>query len=250
MKKFSSGASVEIYETLDSTSAEAKRRITAGARGPAWIIALHQTAGYGRRGRAWAQESGDFAGSLLFSTDAESGAIGQLSFVLALAVHDALFALIAKADMRIKWPNDILVDGAKIAGLLLEMVDAAGVRMLVAGIGVNVVSTPDIKAYPTTRLLNYESAPMPSALAEAIDANFWAHCQIWCAEGFAPVRRQWLERAAGLGDEITVRLPNETLIGVFEDIDDSGGLVLRFGGGTRIISAGDVYFGAPDEKTT
>lgn len=249
MKKFSSGASIEIYETLDSTSAEAKRRIAAGARGPAWIIALHQTAGYGRRGKAWAQESGDFAGSLLFSTEAEPGAFGQLSFVLALAVHDALSTLIAKGDMRIKWPNDILVDGAKIAGLLLEMVDAAGARMLVAGIGVNVVSTPSIDAYATTRLLDYESAPMPPALAEAIDANFWAHYGIWRADGFAPARREWLARAAGVGAEITVGLPNETLIGVFEDIDDSGGLVLRFDGGTRIISAGDVYFGGPDNKS-
>lgn len=249
MRKFLSGASVEIFERLDSTSAEAKRRIAAGARGPSWIIALHQTAGYGRRGRAWAQESGDFAGSILFSTDADPGVLGQLSFVLALAVHDALSALVAKGDMRIKWPNDILVDGAKIAGLLLEMVDAAGARMLIAGIGVNVVSTPDIKTYPTTRLLNYESAPMPPALAEAIDANFWAHYKIWCADGFAPVRRAWLDRAVGVGEETTVRLPNETLTGVFEDLDDSGGLVLRFDGGTRIISAGDVYFGAPDKKS-
>lgn len=244
MKKLPSGASIEIFETLDSTSAEAKRRAAAATRGPAWIIALHQSAGYGRRGRAWTQESGDFAGSLLFSADSDTGAFGQLSFVLALAVHDALSGLITKGDIRIKWPNDILVDGAKIAGLLLEMVDAASARMLVAGIGVNVVSAPAEAAYSTTRLLDYDAAPMPLALAETIDANFWAHYQIWRKDGFAPVRRQWLERAAGLGAAITVRLPNETLSGVFEDLDETGGLVLRFEGGTRIISAGDVYFGA------
>ncbi len=180
----------------------------------------------------------------MFSADSDTGAFGQLSFVLALAVHDALSGLITKGDIRIKWPNDILVDGAKIAGLLLEMVDAASARMLVAGIGVNVVSAPAEAAYSTTRLLDYDAAPMPLALAETIDANFWAHYQIWRKDGFAPVRRQWLERAAGLGAAITVRLPNETLSGVFEDLDETGGLVLRFEGGTRIISAGDVYFGA------
>ena len=192
------------------------------------------------------QESGDFAGSLLFACDAEADAFGQLSFVLALAVYDSLSGLVKNGKMRIKWPNDILVDDAKIAGLLLEMVEPAGARMLVAGVGVNVVSTPDDLAYKTTRLLEYGSAPMPLSLAETVDANFWVFYDNWRADGFAPIRRLWLERAAGLGGAITVRLPNETLTGVFEDLDDSGGLVLRFNGGTRIINAGDVYFGVPD----
>lgn len=244
MKSYSSGATVEIFETLDSTQTEARRRIESGARGPAWIIALRQTAGYGRRGRNWSQESGDFAGSLMFAAEGDAGALGQLSFVLALAVHDVLSGMIEKADVRIKWPNDILVDDEKIAGLLLELVEASGARMLVAGVGVNVVSTPQGTPYPATKLLNYDSAPMPNAVAEAIDANFWAHYGIWRTQGFAPVREAWLMRAAGLGQTVTVRLPNETIEGVFEDLDESGGLVLRFDGGTRIISAGDVYFGA------
>ncbi len=147
--------------------------------------------------------------------------------------------------MRIKWPNDLLIDGAKAAGLLLEMVNAAGARALVAGIGVNIVSKPDQAAYSTTRLLDHGSPALaPVDLAKTIDANFWAHHNVWRGEGFAPIRRRWLTRAAGIGAEITVRLPNETLSGVFEDLDESGGLILRFDGGTRIISAGDVYFEA------
>ena len=242
MKKFASGTSVEIFETLDSTSTEARRRAEKGDSGPAWILALHQTAGYGRRGRSWSQESGDFAGSLLFALDADAETLGQLSFVVALAVHDALARYAANKTLRIKWPNDILLDGAKVSGLLLELVDGPGGKKLIAGIGVNVVSKPENVAYPTARLLDLGVSPMPMTIGEHIDANFWAHCENWQKHGFAPIRSQWLDRAAGLGSEITVRLPEDTLQGVFEDIDESGGLVLRFEGRTRIINAGDIYF--------
>ena len=256
MTQFSSRSVLTVFDTLDSTSAEARRRAEAGALkgndspkgngGPQWIVALRQTAGYGRRGRSWTQEAGDFAGSLLFAPDAPRDALGQLSFAAALAVYDALEGLVSNGDMRIKWPNDVLVDGAKISGLLLEMVETGAGPALILGIGINVVTKPADVPYKATRLLDHGLVTpiAPADLARRLDAAFWVHYDRWLAEGFAPLRAAWLERAAGLGAAVTVRLPDETADGVFEDLDDTGGLVLRMNTGTRIINAGDVYFGA------
>lgn len=248
MKKFPSGAAVEIYEALDSTSAEAKRRANAGLQGPLWIIALHQTAGYGRRERAWEQEAGDFAGTLLFQPNAPRERFGQISFVAALAVQEAIASLTPDADVKIKWPNDILIGGEKTAGILLEMIETLKGPALVLGIGVNMVTKPDGLPFKATRLLDHGlfAPPGPEEFARVLDANFWAHYEIWRTQGFGPVRTAWLERSAGLGGKITARLPNETVSGQFKDIDESGALVLHSEGGNRIISAGDVYFGSAE----
>lgn len=250
MTQFSSRSVLTVFDTIDSTSAEARRRAEAGALkgndGPQWIVALRQTAGYGRRGRSWTQEAGDFAGSLLFAPDAPKDVFGQLSFAAALAVYDALEGLVPNGDMRIKWPNDILVNGAKLCGLLLEMVETGAGPALILGIGVNVVTKPTDVPYKATRLLDHGLVTpiAPADLARRLDAAFWVHYDRWLAEGFAPLRAAWLERAAGLGAAVTVRMPDETVDGLFEDLDDTGGLVLRMKTGTRIINAGDVYFGA------
>jgi BirA family biotin operon repressor/biotin-[acetyl-CoA-carboxylase] ligase len=248
VKKFPSGAAVEIFETLDSTSTEVKRRANAGEQGPLWIIALHQTAGYGRRARAWEQEAGDFAGTLLFKPNVPRESFGQISFVAALAVQEAISKLTPRASVKIKWPNDILVGGEKSAGILLEMIETPTGPALVLGIGVNMVSKPEGLPFKATRLLDHglKAPPGPEDFARALDANFWAHYEIWQTRGFAPVRKAWLERSAGLGGEITARLPNETVSGLFKDIDETGALVLHSESGKRIISAGDVYFGSAE----
>lgn len=182
----------------------------------------------------------------MFVSEAPKETLGQLSFAAALAVYDALQPLVPTADMRIKWPNDILIDNAKAAGLLLEMVETESGPALILGIGVNIVTKPLDTPYQATRLLDHglETPIAPSALAQSLDTAFWAHYDLWRGQGFAPLRSAWLERAAGLGKAITVRLPNETVSGVFEDLDDTGALVLRMKTGTRMISAGDVYFDA------
>lgn len=212
---------------------------------------MRQTAGYGRRGRGWVQDAGDFAGSLLFKPDAPKENLGQLSFATALAVYDALRPHVSNGNMRIKWPNDILIDSAKVSGLLLEMVESEGEPVLIIGIGVNIVSKPLDTPYKATRLLDHGlKAPVdPSKLAQSLDAAFWAHYDLWRNKRFAPLRSAWLDRAAGIGGPVTVQMPNETVSGVFEDLDDTGGLVLRMEEGTRIISAGDVYFGTAPETT-
>lgn len=244
--RLSSGAAIEFYETLDSTSAEAKRRVAQGARGPLWIVALEQTAGYGRRGSAWKQAPGDVAATFLFDPRMAAERLGELSFVAALAAAEALAAAAPRTPFRLKWPNDILASGGKIAGLLLELVEApgGGVGPLVAfGAGVNIVTKPEGADYPTARLLDFLGAaapPSPADFVRGLDAALERWLQIWRGDGFSPIRAAWLENAAGIGEKIRVRLPVETVEGVFADLDQTGALVLDCETGRRLIAAGAV----------
>jgi hypothetical protein len=131
---------IEVFPTLDSTSLEAKRRVALGEGGPLWIVALKQTAGYGRRGTEWLQEEGDIAATFLFRPEAPKERLPELSFVAALSVADAVRRFAPRADLSFKWPNDILAGGAKIAGLLLELVGEA--PLVALGCGVNIVTAP------------------------------------------------------------------------------------------------------------
>lgn len=243
MKTLPSGAALEIFETLDSTMLEARRCAAAGEAGPRWFVTLSQTAGYGRRSRAWTQATGDFAGTLLFHPKVSGDRLGQVSFIAALAVSSALDELVNPDLVALKWPNDILIGGGKAAGLLLERLDHARGPLLSFGVGINVVSAPKDVPYPATRLADHGAvAPAPAALAQRIDAHFWRYVEDWLENGFEATRRLWLERAAGLGENIIVRLPNEELTGVFEGLDETGALILRSDAGKRIISAGEVFF--------
>lgn len=244
MTRLSSGTDLQLFDTLDSTSLEAKRQIEAGSDGPRWIVALTQTAGYGRRGRGWEQRTGDFAGTLFFKPEGMSENLGQVSFVVALALAAVLDTIAPQEKIRLKWPNDVLLNQKKCAGILLENLGAH----LAIGVGVNIVTAPKNMPYPTTRLMDFcETPPAPPDFAAALDEHFWRVYQNWRSLGFEPIRQQWLARAAGLQEEIVVRLPNEGVTGVFEGLDKNGALVLRSEAGKRTIAAGEVFF-APQTK--
>ncbi len=231
---------IEVHGTLDSTSLEAKRRAALGEAGPLWIVALSQTSGYGRRGSEWLQQEGDIAATLLFRADAPPDRLPELSFVSALAVADAVQRYAPRARLSLKWPNDLLADGAKLAGLLLERV---GAQPLVAvGVGVNVVSAPADLAYPAARLIDLtETAPPPPrAFVETLDETFAFWRRVWVQEGFAPIRAGWLDRAAGRGNLLRVDTPAGVIAGLFEDLDLSGALILNCDGARRTIAAGAV----------
>ncbi|MCB2114662.1 MAG: biotin--[acetyl-CoA-carboxylase] ligase [Parvularculaceae bacterium] len=240
--KLKSGSSIEIFETLDSTSLEAKRRALSGARGPVWIIALKQTAGYGRRGSAWTQAEGDLAATLLFEPDAPAERIAELSFVSALGVYDAVRRCAPDAPVAVKWPNDILLGGAKIAGLLLELIAAGRAPVVALGVGINIVSAPQGLAYPSARLIDHSRirVPDPRGLVSIVDECLFAWLDIWRRGGFAAIRNEWLGKAASLGETITVSLPGETIEGVFADLDLSGALILDCAGVRRKIAAGAI----------
>ncbi len=231
---------IEVFPTLDSTSLEAKRRAIINEAGPLWIVALKQTAGYGRRGSAWEQSEGDIAATFLFRPEAAPERLPELSFVAALAVGEAIQRFAPRAPLSFKWPNDLLASGAKIAGLLLELVGEA--PLVALGCGVNVVSAPAGLAYPAARLIDFMEGPPPAprAFVEALDETLAFRTRQWREAGFAPVRAEWLERAYGKGRPIRLETPAGLVEGDFEDLDLSGSLILNSNGIRRVIAAGAV----------
>lgn len=244
LKRFPSGSSVQFYDTIDSTSLEAKRLAKAGAAGPLWITAGQQTAGYGRRGSAWFQAEGDVAASFIFAPRGDRMVLAQLSYVAALAVSDTIAACVKGADVSVKWPNDILIDDKKAAGILLELL-AGDDPVIVLGVGVNVVSAPAEVEYPVARVFDHSpgNVPAPLEIIENLDAAFARWREVWREEGFVAIKTHWLERAARLGEKITVRLPDKERVGLFKGISDDGALVLATDEGDELITAGAVFFG-------
>lgn len=202
-----------------------------------WVIADRQTAGRGRRGRVWNDGAGNFMGSVLVKAQ---GQVQQLSFVAALALHDALAALTGQPPrFTLKWPNDVLLDGIKCSGILLERQGDA----LVIGMGINLAHHPDGTERPATSLAAAGLAvPTPPALLDELAAAFahWRH--IWARDGFAPIRAAWVARASGIGSRIVARLGNESPEGLFTGLADDGALLMQLDdGSTRAIHAGEVF---------
>lgn len=202
-----------------------------------WVLADRQTAGRGRRGRAWNDGAGNLMASVLVKAD---GQVQQLSFVAALALHAALAAVTGQPDrFRLKWPNDVLLDGVKCSGILLERQGGG----LVIGIGVNLASHPDGTERPATSLAAAGlPVPEPVVLLEALASEFAAWRSLWARQGFGPVRDAWTARAAGIGGRIVARLGQENPEGRFIGLADDGALLLALDdGAVRAIHAGEVF---------
>jgi len=234
-------------EQVDSTNSEAKRRAEAGAEDGTLIWARSQTAGYGRQGRDWASAPGNLFLSLIVRPDCPLPAAAQFSFVTAVALGDA-FGSVAPPliEVTYKWPNDVLLNDRKAAGILLESKgDAAqNLEWLVIGVGANISSFPPDTRLPATSL-HFEGCPASVSavdLLEAFARHTLSWINVWLEDGFAPVRQAWLRHAQGLGEQIEVRLPKESLHGTFSDLDADGALLLTLADGeTRRIAAGEVY---------
>ncbi len=243
------GVELRHFAEIDSTNEEARRLADAGVAGPVWIVADRQTAGRGRRGREWQSPTGNFSGTLFLRPRCSLKKAAELSFVAGLAVHEAVSSLIGPghaAQLTLKWPNDVLLDGHKLAGILLESASAGSgdVGWLAIGMGINLAVFPDNPAYPATALrvlgLNITLAEMLEALARAFET--WI--AIWRREqDFGLIREAWLARAQGLGGPITVRLADETFEGTFMGLAGDGALQVKMADGAlRAVSAGDVFF--------
>jgi BirA family biotin operon repressor/biotin-[acetyl-CoA-carboxylase] ligase len=233
------GYSKQIHAELDSTNEEARRQAEAGEWGPRWILALRQSAGRGRRGRAWVSPEGNLATTLLLRPGASQAVSGQLSFAAALATAEMASHFAPDAAIAVKWPNDVLADGRKLAGILLE----GGNGWLAIGIGVNLAAHPEGTEFPATSLAQLGIAPpSPEQALTVLAARFAYWYDLWMQSGFESLRVAWLARAFGVGAQIRARLPQETRQGVFEGIDASGALLLNEGGHVRAIAAGEVFF--------
>lgn len=247
------GYRLTYFDTTSSTNDDAAEAARAGDPGRHWFVAGEQQAGRGRHGRHWASPPGNVSASLLLVEPCDPAAAPQLGFVAGLALHDAVADAtgLGAPRLALKWPNDLLLDGAKAAGLLLEgqRVGPKGLFAVVVGIGVNVVAAPGGTPYPTATLR--DAAPLATAAAvfAALTRAFAERFETWRAAldldplaAFAVVRRPWLECAAGLGGPAAVRLPSGDRSGIFRGLDPLGRLQLETDIGLELIDAGDLYF--------
>jgi BirA family biotin operon repressor/biotin-[acetyl-CoA-carboxylase] ligase len=238
-----------VLNEVDSTMAEASRRKSEIVK-PTWILAKHQTKGYGRRGRVWSSPRGNFSATLVIHIFEPPASLAMRSFVAALALFDSLVQVTKQPDLfSLKWPNDVLMDRRKVAGILLESGGSSkSLDPLRIGIGVNLVSLPNLLREEKKREilpislkdLSFDISAEDFLVYLAVNFAYWETQLV--ESGFPNIRKTWLGRSYKLGEAITVRTPSETHQGIFEMIDESGNLVLKLEDGSKIISAGDIYF--------
>lgn len=256
------GYRLEAYESVGSTNALALERATAGEPGKLWVVAKKQETGRGRRGRPWETPSGNLAATVLMAGGFEPRHAATLGFVAGLSLSDALQAALpdqkigmavdgakdaGNSRFTLKWPNDVLADGAKLSGILLESVMLKNGQMaVVIGIGVNVIAHPTDTPYPATSLKEMGSTFDAETLFLALSDAWIDNIALWRGgEGLSSIRDKWLSRAAGLGREVAVKTGETIARGVFETIDAECRFIIRTNDGTRVpIAAGDVHFGA------
>jgi BirA family transcriptional regulator, biotin operon repressor / biotin---[acetyl-CoA-carboxylase] ligase len=241
-------------DATQSTNDDAAAAARDGDAGRLWIVAGEQRAGRGRHRRPWVSPRGNLYASLLLVEPCEPAVAPQLGFIAGLALHEAVAAETGLAPPRLalKWPNDLLLDGAKTAGLLLEGHRARGGGFaVVIGFGVNVAAAPSDAAYPAKALSSAADVLSAEALFRALSRCMAERVEAWrdarahdTGEAFRDVRAEWLARAAGLGETVTVRLPSGARSGSFQGLDEAGRLQLRTSAGAELIDAGDLFFPA------
>ena len=238
-----------VLAETDSTLDEAQRRF-ADLSGPAWIMAENQTAARGRRGRPWSMPKGNFAATLVIPDNANTTQSALRSFVAALALYDSFVAITGRPSaFTLKWPNDVLLNGGKVAGILLEGIhhgqSFAGIAI---GFGVNLAAAPDVSEVeeralrPVSLTGEFAMTVTPAEFLDQLAISYAKFEEQHATHGFAPIRTAWLARASRIGETITARLPNEEITGVFETIDEAGYLVMQTPKGRRSLAAADVFF--------
>lgn len=242
------GYGLAVFDEIDSTNAEARRRAEAGEPGPLWICAARQTAGRGRRGRSWVSAPGNLMCTLMTRPGGSAAEAARLSFAAALATRELLTTYVPDKDIRLKWPNDVILEGGKVAGILLESAAGRGGRLdwLAVGFGINLAHEPEVPGQRVSALARHlpPGRPAPSApealnILAAVFHRWYERARL----DFDAVRLAWLNHAQGLGAQVRVEAAGRTLTGTFDDIDADGALVLVCPDGVRhTVSAGEVYF--------
>lgn len=238
-----------LLPSVNSTNAEAFRR-APDLSGPCWILAAEQTAGRGRRARAWSSPQGNFYATLVMQPHEAPQTVALRSFAAALALRDALAGATGTgAGLALKWPNDVLMNGGKVAGILLESHGSGqGVAALAIGIGVNLIAHPDPHlieqgAVPPVSVLSETGVRLtPEAFLNHLAPAYARWEAVFATQGFAPLRTAWLAHAARLGEKIIARTGTQSREGLFETIDAEGNLILRMAQGPLAIPAAEVFF--------
>lgn len=225
--------------------AEAARR-AAGLIGPTWIMAHRQTAARGRRGKVWVQPEGNLAATLIYKPYATAPEAAKRSFLAANALFESLAFYVDRTMLKLKWPNDVLLNGGKVAGILLESAGRGPfVDWLAVGFGVNLRAVPEgIRgAFAPVSLVGEGGTEVEAGEFLSVLASSYATQEAKLAAlGFARIREDWLRHAARLGEVITARTGKTEVTGVFETVDLDGNLILTTPEGTKVIPAAEVYF--------
>jgi BirA family biotin operon repressor/biotin-[acetyl-CoA-carboxylase] ligase len=241
-KGWPEGVRLLRFESLDSTNEEARRLAASGDCGPLWITAREQTKGRGRRGNFWISAPGNLFATLLMKAPQADAA--QLGFAASLAAADVVASYASVSRVALKWPNDVLLDGRKVAGILLE---ALGRDALAVGIGLNLLHHPEGTETPATSVNAATGlAVAPADALAMLAARFAAWYAVWQVQGFAGLKPHWLKRASGLGGPMRARLAHSEIEGVFENLDHDGALLLRTQtAGLIRITAAEIFFPPP-----
>jgi BirA family biotin operon repressor/biotin-[acetyl-CoA-carboxylase] ligase len=237
-------APVEVFDEIDSTILEARRRAEHGEVKPVWLIAKRQTAGRGRRGRAWSSFEGNLLATLLFTTKQPPSKIALLGFATGVGLAETMEAIIGSGRARLKWPNDVFIDGAKAAGIMLDSGPHRGETWVALAFGVNLATAPEGLDQPTISLRDVlppdAPAPEPLAFLSQLRPRLEGWARRIETEGFEPLRAAWLARAHGMGQVARVLQGEQTLEGRIAGLSPRGELELDTNEGPRLIAAGDV----------
>ncbi len=230
-----------------STNADMLELARSGSPEGLWLRAERQTQGRGRLGRVWEAPAGNLAASTLVRIRPTDPNAATLALVAAVALDETVALYLGFRDsaaqptgvLRLKWPNDLVLGGAKLSGILLERADDA----VVIGIGVNLAAHPDLPDRPTTSLATHGASVEPGPFLEMLAEVFARWLARWRSEGLAPIRTRWLERAHPIGTALTANLPDGSKVdGLFDGLDADGALILRLASGERrVIHAGDIF---------
>ena len=240
------GVGARFFDSLASTNVTAADLARAGDMGPLWVIAGEQNDGRGRRGRVWTSGPGNLYASLLLRPRLSPKDLVALPFLVALAIRDSFITLGAESPkVKCKWPNDVLIDGRKASGVLIESSARSAQQLdhLIIGIGMNLAHHPEGAQFPPTDLKTATGNNVPVRLAfEALAHHMFTRITNWRIDDFGPIAQEWTDAAWGLGNACELRTASETFVGTPESLGPDGGLIVRLdGGGEKRLYAGDIF---------
>ncbi len=239
------------FGEVESTNLIAMEHARKAEPGKLWITANRQLRGKGSRGRSWVSEPGNLYASLLIKTDTPPEKLANLTFVASLAAYESLARTIPKSQLALKWPNDLLLDQAKVCGILLEShIGQNQNSAVIIGFGVNCRSNPDHTNFPSTNMLKAGFLSEPETVFQHLLVEMDQWLEVWDnGANFSTIRREWLDRAVGIGDEILVKSPHFEMHGIFAELDRNGSLILITPDNCRhTISAADIFLAKPNNK--
>lgn len=237
-----------IFDKIDSTNCEAIRLAKAHVDSDFIIWAQEQTAGRGRYAKQWHSKRGNFYLSLLLSRDIPISMQPQLSFVTALAIYDTVQKTAQKAgvilQLKLKWPNDILISDHKLGGILLESINIRGVSYVIIGVGLNLLSSPHNLGRRVTSLHEHKVNDINvDRVLDTFITTFDEYFATWCSNGFSIIRKEWIRKSGTIGAPITFNNGTETISGIFQDIDNDGNICIENSAGLTVkFSTGEVFF--------